>query len=370
MRIKHLAVITIGLALVVAACGGDDDAASTTASTTATEASDGTTDEMSSGMTGELSAEMTSGDRAVEGSDDQLSGEITSGDRAEESTADATDDEAPSTTAGADDVGSADVPQAIISLSPTATEMLYAIGAGDQVLAVDDFSNYPAEAADKMQGLSGFEPNVEAIAGLEPDLVVTDGTNPDLLDQLDTLGIAHWEGPAAIGFDDVYEQIEQLGAATGHVGEAAEFVANMQTDIAEVRAGLPTLDEPLTYYHELDDTYFSVTSDTFIGAVYDEIGLINIADDAGLDTPYPQLNAEFIIQQSPDLIFLACSKYCGTTAESVAARKGWENIAAVRHGGVIEVDDDIASRWGPRIVEYLQTVGDAVAEVASAQPVG
>ncbi|MEO6651620.1 MAG: ABC transporter substrate-binding protein [Ilumatobacteraceae bacterium] len=248
--------------------------------------------------------------------------------------------------------------------------MLYAIGAGDQVLAVDDFSNYPLEAADKMQGLSGFEPNVESIAGLDPDLVVTDGTNPDLLDQFDTLGIDHWEGPAATGFDDVYAQIEQLGALTGHVGEAAELVGQMQTDIAAIQVDLPTLDEPLTYYHEIDDTYFSVTTDTFIGAVYQEIGLVNIAEDAGLDTPYPQLNAEFIIQASPDLIFLACSKYCGTTAESVAERPGWESIAAVQNGGVIEVDDDVASRWGPRIVEYLKAASDAVASVAPAKTSG
>src|SRR5215204_5258871 len=114
-------------------------------------------------------------------------------------------------------------PSKIISLSPTASEMLYAVGAGDQVLAVDDFSNYPEEAAAKMQGLSGFEPNVEAIAGLEPDLVVTAGTNAELLSQFDTLGIAHWEGPAAVTFDDICAQIEQLGAVTGHVGEAAEL---------------------------------------------------------------------------------------------------------------------------------------------------
>ncbi len=99
------------------------------------------------------------------------------------------------------------------------------------MLATDDFSNYPEEAAAKMQGLSGFEPNVEAIAGLEPDLVVTDGTKPDLLAQFDTLGVAHWEGPAAVTFDDIYTQIEQLGAATGHVAEAAELVGQMQSEL-------------------------------------------------------------------------------------------------------------------------------------------
>ena len=280
--------------------------------------------------------------------------------------------EAPVTTVAEEmvDEPASEFPSAIISLSPTATEMLYAIDAGDQVLAVDDYSNYPAETAEKMQGLSGFTPNVEAIAGLSPDLVVTDGTNSDLLAQLDSLEIPHWEGPAAVSFDDVYAQIEQLGAATGHIAEAAELVAQMQADVAAVKEGLPELAEPLTYYHELDPTYFSVTSDTFIGAVYSEIGLVNIADTVGDGNPYPQLNAEFIVAENPDLMFLGCTLYCGETAETVAARPGWETLDAVVNGGVIEMNDDIASRWGPRIVEYLQVAGDAVAQAAALQPAG
>ena len=261
-------------------------------------------------------------------------------------------------------------PSKIISLSPTATEMLYAVGAGDQVLAVDDFSNYPQEAAAKMQGLSGFEPNVEAIAGLEPDLVITDGTNADLLSQFDTLGVAHWEGPAAVTFDDIYTQIEQLGAATGHVAEAAELVGQMQTDIATVIDGLPDLPAPLTYYHELDPNgFWSVTSDTFIGLVYSQAGLENIADAVGDGNPYPQLNAEFIVDADPDLIFLACTKYCGETPETVAARHGWSAMKAVTSGNVIPMDDDIASRWGPRIVDYIEQVGAAV-EHAAVVPAG
>ena len=257
------------------------------------------------------------------------------------------------------------MPSRIVSLSPTATEMLYAIGAGDQVLAVDDDSNYPPETADKMPGLNGFEPNVEAIAGLEPDLVATDGTNPDLLSQFDTLGIAHWEGPAAVTFDDIYTQIEQLGAVTGHVAEAADLVGLMQGDIATVIDGLPDLPAPLTYYHELDPNgFWSVTSDTFIGLVYSEAGLVNIADAVGEGNPYPQLNAEFIVSEDPDLIFLACTKYCGETPETVAARPGWDAMSAVKNGNVIPMDDDVASRWGPRIAEYIEQVGAAVAHAA------
>ena len=264
-----------------------------------------------------------------------------------------------------DDMADEQVPSAIMSLSPTATEMLFAIGAGDQVLAVDDFSNYPPEAADKMQGISGWQPNVEAIAALEPDLILTDGTNPDFLAQLDTLEIPHWEGFAATTFDDVYTQIEQLGVATGHVAEAAELVAQMQSDVEAVKADLPALDEPLTYYHELDDTFFSVTSDTFIGAVYSEIGLVNIADTVGDGNPYPQLSAEFIIAENPDLVFLACTLYCGESADTVAERPGWDSLDALANGGVIEMNDDVASRWGPRIVEYLEIAGAAVTEAAA-----
>jgi iron complex transport system substrate-binding protein len=275
---------------------------------------------------------------------------------------------APPMTALADDVAAG--PQAIVSLSPSATEMLYALGAGDQVLAVDDFSNYPSETADKMVGLNAFEPNVEAIAGLEPDLVITDGTNPDLLAQFDELELAHWEGPAPATLDELYVQIEQLGAEVGRVGEAAELVAQMSTDIEAALAELPPVEAPLTYYHELDNTYFSVTSGTFIGAVYDMFGLVNIADAAGTDTAYPQLSAEYILSEDPDLVFLACTKYCGETAATVAARPGWDVLSAVQNGGVIEMDDDIASRWGPRIVDYIEQVGTAVAAAAELQPAG
>jgi iron complex transport system substrate-binding protein len=271
------------------------------------------------------------------------------------------------TTAGEN---AAEAPQAIVSLSATATEMLYALDAGDQVLAVDDFSNYPPETADKMVGLDAFEPNVEAIAALEPDLVITDGTNPELLSQFDELGIAHWEGEAPATIDELFAQIEELGVEVGRVGEAAELVAEMSTDIEAALAELPPLERPLTYYHELDNTYYSVTSGTFLGAVYEMFGLVNIADAAGADTDYPQLSAEYILREDPDLIFLACTKYCGETAATVAARPGWDVLSAVRNGGVIEMDDDIASRWGPRIVDYIEQVGAAVTAAAELQPAG
>ncbi len=254
-------------------------------------------------------------------------------------------------------------PQAIISLSPTHTEMLFAIGAADQIIAVDDQSNYPAEALDKPHDLSGFEPNVEAIAELQPDLVVIADDTKDLSGQLGKLGIAVWVGLAPATFDDVYAQIEQLGATTGHIGEAAEVVGQMQTDIADAIAAAPRPADPVSFYHELDPTLYSVTSNTFIGQVYGLFGLVNVADGVGDGNDYPQLSAEYIVSSNPDLIFLADSKCCGESPDTVAARDGWGATNAVTNGNVISIDDDIASRWGPRLVDFVKAVSDAVAKV-------
>jgi len=253
----------------------------------------------------------------------------------------------------------------IVSLSPTHTEMLFAIGAGDRLVAVDEFSNYPAAATELPNELSGFEPNVEAIAGYEPDLVVIGGDFTGLGDQLDELGIAWWDGPAALTLDDTYTQIEQLGAETGHVAEAAEVVLGMQTEIDEIVASVSVPDEPLTFYHELDPTLFSVDSTTFIGDVYALLGLQNIADQVEGDSGgYPQMNAEFVVAADPDLIFLADTLCCAENAETVGARDGWASLVAVQNGAVIEMNDDIASRWGPRVVEYLASVAAAIELVA------
>jgi iron complex transport system substrate-binding protein len=258
----------------------------------------------------------------------------------------------------------AQYPSRIISLSPTHTEMLYAIGAGDQVIAVDAFSNYPPEAADKLTDLSGFEPNVEAIAGYEPDLVITEGTNPALIAQLDALKIPHWSGPAVTNFEGIFSQIKELGELTGNVANATFVVGEMLQEIEQIRNSLPGDAPELTYYHELDPSYFSVTSDTFIGYVYAQLGMTSIADvAAGAGGQYPQLNAEFIINANPDLILLACTKYCAETAETVSARPGWGAMSAVQAGRILEMDDDIASRWGPRIVEYFAAVAAAVTEL-------
>jgi iron complex transport system substrate-binding protein len=248
-------------------------------------------------------------------------------------------------------------PDAIVSLSPTATEVLFAIGAGPQVIAVDDQSNYPPEAP--VTDLSGFTPNVEAIAGRKPDLVVIADDSAGLTSALGALDIPVLVQPAATRLDDTYAQITQLGQATGNPTAANRLVEDMKADIADIVASAPDRDDALTVYHELDPTFYSATSETFIGQIYELAGFENIADRAdegGAAGGYPQLSSEYIVQANPDVIVLADTKCCGQTAATVAARPGWSGLQAVNGKGVVEVDDDIASRWGPRVVDFLEVI--------------
>jgi iron complex transport system substrate-binding protein len=255
-------------------------------------------------------------------------------------------------------------PTKIISLAPTTTEMLFAIGAGRQVIAVDDQSNYPADAP--KTDLSGFRPNAEAVAARSPDLVVVSNDTNKIVDQLTRLKIPVYLAPAAKTLDDTYAEVTDLGKLTGHATEAADVVERMKDDIAKLVKDLPQRSRKLTYYHELDPTFYTVTSKTFIGSLYAMAGLENIADPAdasGAAGGYPQLSAEAIIQANPDLIFLADSKCCQQNAETVKARPGWGSLAAVQNNRVITLDDDVASRWGPRVVDLMRAITDAVAAV-------
>jgi iron complex transport system substrate-binding protein len=249
-------------------------------------------------------------------------------------------------------------PDAVVSVSPTATEMLFAIGAGDQVVAVDDFSNYPPEAP--VTDLSGHEPNVEAIASYEPDLVVLSFDPGDVVSGLEALDIPTIVQDAAATLDDTYAQIEQLGQATGHVEDAEQVAAQIEADIADIVDSVEASGQPLSYYHELDQTFYSATSSTFIGQLYALAGLENIADRADDGSGYPQLSQEFIVDADPDFVFLADTKCCEQSAQTVADRPGWSSLTAVKESQVVELDDDIASRWGPRVVDLLDTIVDAV----------
>ena len=251
-------------------------------------------------------------------------------------------------------------PVSIISLSPTATEMLYAIGAGSQVVAVDEYSNFPADAVALGTTLSGFEPNIEAISSYSPDLVIVSYDPGTLVEQLGMLNIPVFIAGAAMSLENVYEQIEQLGVLTGHSQAAIEVSKTLQTAIEDAVASVKFSDPPLSYYYELDNTYYSVTSNTFVGQIFNLFGMRNIADNVESGNDYPQLSAEVIVSSDPDFIFLADTKCCAQDATTVAARDGWGGLKAVTANQIVELDDDVASRWGPRVLDLITAIRDAV----------
>ncbi|MEU7904246.1 ABC transporter substrate-binding protein [Actinoplanes sp. NPDC049118] len=255
-------------------------------------------------------------------------------------------------------------PERIVSLAPTATEMLFAIGAGPQVAAVDDQSTYPADAP--RSELSGFKPNAEAIAAKNPDLVVVSDDLNKIVDQLAKLKIPVLVAPAAKTLDDSYRQIDQLGDLTGHGDEAAALTERMRTQIDKIVKSVPARKAALSYYYELDPTLYSATSSTFIGSIFSLFALENVADPAdpdGAKSGYPQLSPEALIKANPDLIFLADTNCCKQSPATVKARTGWAAITAVQKDQIVALDDDIASRWGPRVVDLVQSVADSVAKV-------
>jgi iron complex transport system substrate-binding protein len=277
----------------------------------------------------------------------------------------ATDAQFPATVKAAD--GPVTVPQRptrIVSLSPTATEMLFAVDAGKQVAAVDELSNFPQNAP--RTTLSGFKPNADAIAGYDPDLVVLSYDANDVVASLRKLKIPVYLAPAATTLDDSYQQLTNLGTLTGHTDAAADVVARMKSDIEKLTRDLPKRTAPLTYYYELDPQLHSVASKTFIGSVLALAGLQNIADKADKDgTGYPKLSAEYVIDSDPDLIFLADTRCCGQSRDTVVKRPGWDKLAAVRGKRVHALDDDVASRWGPRVVDLLRIAVDAAGKATA-----
>ncbi|MCY9787816.1 ABC transporter substrate-binding protein [Nocardiopsis sp. EMB25] len=257
-------------------------------------------------------------------------------------------------------------PERIVSLSPSHTEMLFAIGAGDLVEAADEYSNYPAEAP--TTDLSGFTPSVEAIVEYDPDLVILARSAEETVPQLEAVDVPVLTVDAATGMEDVYDQIRLLGDATGMSEEADAEAERVETEFNEVVENVRAEvgDTELTFYQELDDTLYSATSDTFVGQIYSSFGLVNIADEAddGTAGGYPQLSQEFVVEQNPDLIFLS---YAGEDAVgAVTERPAFDTVTAVRNDAVIQLDADVASRWGPRVVDFAEAVGAAVTENAGA----
>ncbi len=305
--------------------------------------------------------DIVSGDGNVqEQSDGAPSGEDDSADQSNEDPGTTTTASPEATTTTSGGAETPEVPQRIVSLSPTATEILFAIGAAEQVVAVDQYSYYPPEAP--VTDLSGWDPNVEAVLAYEPDLVLISNDANDLVAAMEAVGIEVLLSPAPADFEGGYGAVVDIGTAVGRAAEAAALVAGLR---AEIEAALTTApDLPIRIYHELGESHFSASSNSFIGAMYAAMGAINIADEADADgTGFPQLTEEYIVNADPELIVI--TDQVSYTAADVAARPGWGEVSAVRNGNIVVVDADIASRWGPRLPQFITAVAAAIQSTAA-----
>jgi iron complex transport system substrate-binding protein len=241
-------------------------------------------------------------------------------------------------------------PGRIASLSPGATEILFAIGAGESVIASDNMSDYPAEAKETIK-LDAFQPSTEAIVGVDADLIIVANNQDNVVEALDGLGEAVLYLTVPDNIEGVLEQIRLFGRVTGHEGEAEELASALETRIEAVEAKLADVDQGPRIYHELDNTLFTAAPDSFVGDLYNLLKAQNIA--AGADNPYPQLTQEVIIERDPEVIILADEAY-GETPETVKSRPGWDVISAVKNDRVQGIDPDAVSRPGPRVVDALE----------------
>jgi iron complex transport system substrate-binding protein len=247
-------------------------------------------------------------------------------------------------------------PQRLISLAPSNTEILFALGLGDKVVGVTDFCNYPEEAKSIEQIGSYFDPSIEKIFSLSPDLVLAITGLPEVIAKLEELGI-----PALIldpsDLEGVLANIQLVGKATGAEKEAEALVSEMRGRIAVVTEKASEVKERPRVFCEIDATDpskpWASGPGSFMDAMIRLSGGTNVAADA--ESPWPQLSAEEIIAKDPGIVILADSKY-GVTAESVKERHGWEVITAVKEGAIYDIDDDLISRPGPRIVDGLEAV--------------
>ena len=252
-------------------------------------------------------------------------------------------------------------PHRIISLSPSATEDLFAIGAGKSVVAVDSLSNYPRNAP--ITRLDAYSPNVEAIAKYKPDLVVlqTSANKASAVKTaLEKLKIRVFFEVTPTDIQGAYAEINSLGVATGNPSKAAKLVASMKASIAKaISSGKEKI--PLSIFHEVDNTLYTATSQTFIGHVYSDFNTLNIANaaDTADSGGYPQLTSEYVLKANPAVIFLGD----GEPVANVMARAGWGAIDAVANNHVIELPADIPSRWGPRLVNFYQFIATTLTSI-------
>jgi len=250
--------------------------------------------------------------------------------------------------------------QRIISLAPSNTEILFALGAGRQVIARDAFSDYPPEVASVTDIGSTWEVlNLEQLVALQPDLVLAAGIqSPEQVKAMEEAGLTVFLVPNPVTLEDLYANLDVVGRLTGHEDEAAALIESLKARVAAVDAKIATVSRRPRVFYELDASQdptkpWTAGPGSFHDALIARAGGINIA--AVLDSPWAQMSLEQIVAADPDLILLGDTKW-GTTPEAVAQRPGWGNLRAVKSGQVIPFDDDLISRPGPRLVDALENL--------------
>lgn len=248
-------------------------------------------------------------------------------------------------------------PKRIVSLSPAATEILYALGAGDRVVGSDKFSNYP-EAALKTPKLDYSKPDPEAALALNPDLVIMATRQEEQVQQFRDLKMTVLFFEEAATVEGVYDSITLLGQLTGHDDQAAQLVAGMRQRVTAMTSKVTDVTRGPRVFYELTTDLYTAGPDTFIGSMLGLLKAQNIA--AGATSDFPQLTAEAVIAADPEVILLADAEFQAQNADTVLSRPGWANVSAVKSRRVVGIDDDIASRPGPRIVEAMEIVAKAL----------
>ena len=247
-------------------------------------------------------------------------------------------------------------PGRIISYSPGATEILFAIGAGGRVVAADRFSDYPA-AAEALPKLEYLDPDPEAALALEPDLMLFASAQRAQLQQFRDLGMTVLFLPEPDSIEGIYEQIRLLGRLTANVDAAERLAAEMRDRIAVVTDAIAGVEQGPRVFFELSAELYTVAPDTFVGGMLSTLKAHNVA--AGAPTSFPQLSAEAVIDADPEVVLLADAEF-GESLASLAARPGWAGVSAVVNGRVYAIDPDTTNRPGPRIADGIEAIARAL----------
>ncbi|MCL4426505.1 MAG: cobalamin-binding protein [Firmicutes bacterium] len=239
-------------------------------------------------------------------------------------------------------------PQRIVSLAPSNTEILFALGLGDKVVGVTSYCDYPVEAKSK-EKIGGFsDPSVEKIVALKPDLVVATGMHEKVVKQLDSLKIP----VVAINptrFAEVYGTFELLGQVTGSQKKAGEVIGEMKKKVDEITKKVGNSPKPRVFYEVWDEPLMTAGPGTFINDLIILAGGNNIAADA--QKAYPQYSLELLLQRDPEVMIFPSGK---NTPEKIMSRPGWQSLAAIKNKRVVAVDPNLVSRPGPRLVQGLE----------------